>query len=108
MKLIQHTAEIIAGELRTCPVCGSRQAYPIEHCQQDFDSWRLLMLCPNCFAWRQALVDTETLSAMGRHSCREHEALEEQLARLERKNMREMVESFISALRSGQIQPIDF
>lgn len=108
MKLIGNHTAISASELLTCPVCSSGLVFPIEYSPLNHDSWRLQMRCPNCFAWRESIVNTETYSAIGRHCCREQQALEEQLLLLEQRHMRETVESFITALYNGQIQPIDF
>lgn len=91
-----------------CPVCESELVYPMERSQAGLDGWQLLMLCPDCFAWREVCVERGEMLDIYK---RQHEGMEElarQLARLERQHMSEECEKFIGALHGGDILPEDF
>lgn len=91
-----------------CPVCGSELVYPLERSHVGSNSWQLLMLCPDCFAWVNVSVDHEGAEEILLRQRLGRETLACELASLERRHMEEECEKFISALGAGAIQPIDF
>jgi hypothetical protein len=107
MKATQETSTETLSPCK-CPVCGSELVYPLERCQAGTDGWQLLMLCPDCFAWRDVNVERGEMLEIFKY---QHEGLEQvarQLAELERQHMSEECEKFIDALHGDAIVPEDF
>lgn len=107
MKLAQRTS---AGQHSPCkcPVCGSQLVYPLERSQAGVDNWQLLMLCPDCFTWREVNVGRGSMLEIFKQQRDGMEQVARQLAELERSHMSEECEKFVNALHSGNILPEDF
>lgn len=95
-------------ELRTCPLCKSELVYPVERSQVNDAEWKVLMLCPNCLCKREMVVDRETVRELLKTARVGRESLMKELDSLQKKNMEEEAEKFISALNRDHILPIDF
>ncbi|MBE0428431.1 MAG: hypothetical protein IBX61_00975 [Thermoleophilia bacterium] len=95
-------------ELGTCPLCKSRLIYPMERYQLNDLEWKVLMLCPNCLCKREIVVDRETVRDLLRTARMGRESLMNELDKMQRKNMEDESEKFISALHKDHILPIDF
>ncbi len=91
-----------------CPVCGSELVYPLEHSQSGQDQWQLLMLCPDCFAWRHLGVSGHELAEVMERTRAGRADICRQLAELEQLHMHEECEKFIAALMADRILPMDF
>lgn len=95
-------------QLEACPVCGSNLMFPLQRHRDAGGRWRLLMSCPDCFAWKETVVQRQQMLEA---YCRQQDGVNRvaaDLASLERRHMREECQKFIDALRDGQIMPGDF
>lgn len=95
-------------ELQTCPLCKSDLVYPVERSQINDVEWKVLMLCPNCLCKREMVVERETVRELLRNARVGRESLMKELDSMQKKNMEEEAEKFISALNKDHILPIDF
>lgn len=95
-------------ELQTCPLCKSNLVYPVERSQVNDAEWRVLMLCPNCLCKREMVVDRETVRELLKAARIGREYLMKELDSMQKKNMAEESDKFISALNRDHILPIDF
>ena len=95
-------------ELRTCPLCKSNLVYPVERCQMNDAEWKVLLLCPNCSCKREMVVDRETVRELLKSARVGRESLMKELDNMQKKNMEEETDKFISALNRDHILPIDF
>jgi len=95
-------------ELQTCPLCKSNLVYPVERSQVNDAEWKVLMLCPNCLCKREMVVDRETVRELLKNARVGRESLMKELDSMQKKNMEEEAEKFISALNRDHILPIDF
>lgn len=95
-------------ELQTCPLCRSNLVYPVERYQMNDMEWKVLMLCPNCLCKRELVVDRETVRELLKTARIGRESLMKELDNMQKKNMEDEAEKFISALHKDHILPIDF
>jgi hypothetical protein len=95
-------------ELQTCPLCKSDLVYPVERSQVNDAEWKVLMLCPNCLCKREMVIDRETVRELLKYARVGRESLMKELDCMQKKNMEEEAEKFISALNKDHILPIDF
>lgn len=95
-------------ELQTCPLCKSNLVYPVERSQVNDAEWKVLMLCPNCLCKREMVVDRETVRELLKAARIGREYLMKELDSMQKKNMEEESDKFISALNRDHILPIDF
>jgi hypothetical protein len=66
------------------------------------------MLCPNCLCKREMVIDRETVRELLKYARVGRESLMKELDCMQKKNMEEEAEKFISALNKDHILPIDF
>lgn len=95
-------------ELQTCPLCKSNLIYPVERYQLNDVEWKVLMLCPNCMCKRELVVDRETVRELLKTARMGRESLMKALDSMQKQNMQDEAEKFISALHRDHILPIDF
>lgn len=95
-------------ELQTCPLCRTNLVYPVERYQMNDMEWRVLMLCPNCLCKRELLVDRETVRELLKTARVGRESIMKELDNMQKKNMAEELDKFITALQKDHILPIDF
>jgi len=95
-------------ELQTCPLCKSSLVYPVERYQLNDLEWKVLMLCPNCLCKREMVVDRETVRELLKNARVGRESIMKELDNMQKKNMEEEADKFITALNKDHILPIDF
>ncbi len=95
-------------ELQTCPLCKSSLVYPVERYQLNDLEWKVLMLCPNCLCKRELVVDRETVRDLLKNARVGREFIMKELDNMQKKNMEEEADKFITALNKDHILPIDF
>ena len=95
-------------ELQTCPLCKSKLVYPVERYQINDMEWKVMLLCPNCLCKRELVVDRETVRELLKNARVGREKLMKELDGMQKKNMEEEAEKFITALHKDHILPIDF
>ncbi|MFA6002351.1 MAG: hypothetical protein WC828_09640 [Thermoleophilia bacterium] len=95
-------------ELQTCPLCKSSLVYPVERYQLNDLEWKVLMLCPNCLCKRELVVDRETVRELLKNARVGRESIMKELDNMQKKNMEEEADKFITALNKDHILPIDF
>ncbi len=95
-------------ELQACPLCKSKLVYPVERYQINDMEWKVMLLCPNCMCKRELVVDRETVRELLKNARVGREALMKELDNMQKKNMEEEADKFISALFKDHILPIDF
>lgn len=95
-------------EIQTCPLCKSNLVYPVERYQMNDAEWKVMMLCPNCLCKRELVVDREAVRELLKTARVGREQLMKELDSMQKKNMEEEADKFISALHKDHILPIDF
>lgn len=95
-------------ELQTCPLCKSDLVYPVERHQVNDMEWKVMLLCPNCLCKREMVVDRETVRELLKNARIAREKLMKELDSMEKKNMQDEVDKFVTALDRDHILPIDF
>jgi len=95
-------------DLQTCPLCKSTLVYPVERYQMNDMEWKVLMLCPNCLCKRELIVDRETVRELLKNARVGRESIMKELDNMQKKNMEEEADKFITALHKDHILPIDF
>jgi uncharacterized protein YbaR (Trm112 family) len=95
-------------ELLTCPLCRSNLVYPVERYQMNDVEWKVMMLCPNCLCKREMVVDRESVRELLKGARLGREQLMKELDSMQKKNMEDESEKFITALNKDHILPIDF
>lgn len=95
-------------ELQTCPLCKSDLVYPVERHQINDMEWKVMLLCPNCLCKREMVVDRETVRELLKNARIAREKLMKELDSMEKKNMQDEVDKFVTALDRDHILPIDF
>ena len=95
-------------ELQTCPLCKSKLVYPVERYQINDVEWKVMLLCPNCLCKRELVVDRETVRELLKNARIGRETLMKELDGMQKRNMEEEAEKFITALHKDHILPIDF
>jgi hypothetical protein len=94
--------------LHVCPDCHRDLVYPVEWEEASPTHWEVLLRCPNC-EWRDVgRFDQPTVDRFDEQLDLGIEALTHDLRRLQRANMEEEIELFVSALRADAILPEDF
>jgi hypothetical protein len=102
---VSNRTSFVSG---TCPVCGSRLVHPRDKQESGQGFWQLTMTCPECFAWQRVRLNRAALLALEARICGDMHRMASDLEELERRDMVHECEKFITALWSGNIQPIDF
>lgn len=95
-------------EIQTCPLCKSNLVYPVERYQLNDAEWKVLMLCPNCLCKRELVVDREAVRELLKTARVGREQIMKEMDSMQKKNMAEEANKFISALQKDHILPIDF
>jgi len=95
-------------ELQTCPLCKSSLVYPVERYQLNDLEWKVLMLCPNCLCKRELVIDRETVRELLKNARVGRESIMKELDNMQKKNMEDEADKFITALNKDHILPIDF
>lgn len=96
------------SEMHLCPRCEGDLVYPVSWEERAGDLWRVERRCPNC-EWTHTGEFTQDEVELFDDVL--NEGTEELLVNLRnfaRANMEEDVERLIEAIRSDQIQPMDF
>jgi hypothetical protein len=94
--------------LHVCPDCRRDLVYPVEWEEAPPTHWEVLLRCPNC-EWRKVgRFDQSTVDRFDEQLDLGTEALMHDLRRLQRANMEEEIERFVSALDADAILPDDF
>ncbi|MFA5810694.1 MAG: hypothetical protein WC935_10255 [Thermoleophilia bacterium] len=94
--------------LQTCPLCKSSLVYPVERYQLNDLEWKVLMLCPNCLCKRELVIDRETVRELLKNARVGRESIMKELDNMQKKNMEDEADKFITALNKDHILPIDF
>jgi hypothetical protein len=105
-----HSNKTVDRTLHICPDCGSHLVQPTrwEQAEGDRDSWRVWRRCPECEWTCEGVYNPMTIDAFDEAlDIGSHELLNE-LRSLEHANMREMVDTFLVALRDDLIAADDF
>ena len=63
--------------------------------------WKVLMLCPNCLCKRELVVDRETVRELLKNARVGRESIMKELDNMQKKNMEEEADKFITALQQG-------
>jgi hypothetical protein len=82
--------------------------YPAHWEESGPENWSVLLHCPNCELFRQGVFSQENVELFDEELDRGADALVRGHARLQRANMAEEIERFVSALKADAILPEDF
>jgi hypothetical protein len=109
MSNASRTGTKVGTGLHVCPACGSTLVQPTRWEQTaSRGRWRLWRRCPEC-EWRADGVHGEReIDAYDEHLDDGTEVLTSQLEELEREHMRQLTESFSTALAADLITADDF
>jgi hypothetical protein len=109
MSNVSRTGTKAETGLHVCPRCGSTLVQPVRWEQTlTRGQWRLWRRCPEC-EWRCDGVHGEgEIDAYDEHLDSGTEALVGELRELERESMRQVVETFATALEADLISADDF
>jgi hypothetical protein len=105
-----HSNETVNRSLHICPDCRSNLVQPTrwEQDEGDRDRWRVWRRCPECWWSCEGVYSSVTIDVFDEQlDLGSHELLNE-LRSLEHANMREMVDTFLVALRDDLIAADDF
>ncbi len=94
--------------LHICPICKSKMVNSVERIQVNDEVWNVLLFCPNCWEKREVYADRETVRELLKNTRLGSEALQRELDCLQKKNMEEDIEWYVTAIYTDRIQPIDF
>jgi hypothetical protein len=93
---------------RTCSECGCELSYPWITRLIGEGFWLVLLRCPNCsHGWSRMLTE-DGLEDLERALDLDARAMAAELSRLNRANMAEEIEHFVTALEVDGILPMDF
>jgi hypothetical protein len=95
-------------ELHVCPGCESHLVYPLAWEEAGESAWDLELRCPNCEWHGDGVYEQAVVEKLDEHLDNGTQVLVRDLKHLMHANMEEEMERFISALRAGQIWPMDF
>ena len=98
----------LTSPFETCPVCGDENVYPVERYQMNDLEWKVLLLCPDCHTKRELITDRETVRDLLKIARTKREQILKELDSMQKKNMEEEAEKFITALNKDYVLPIDF
>ncbi len=98
------------SDLQTCPMlwCDSKLVYLVERYQINDMEWKVTLLCPDCWTKRELTVDRESVRQLLKNNRLGREKLMKQLDEMQKKNMTDETDKFITALENDHILPIDF
>lgn len=94
--------------LHICPACNSELVYPLNWSEVEAGLWAVTVRCPDCEDVRSGVFDQRTVEQFDRELDHGLDQLIGDLDHLERANMEEDIERFISALAGDKILPVDF
>ncbi len=97
-----------APPLHLCFHCASELVHPVEWVEEDEESWRILLRCPECEATREGVFDREQIDALERQLDLGIGSLISDLQRMTHTNMSEEIDFFVRALQADVILPSDF
>lgn len=95
-------------DLHVCPECESHLVYPLAWEEAGDSAWDLELRCPNCEWHGAGVYEQSVVESLDEHLDNGTQVLVRDLKHLMHANMEEEMERFISALRAGQIWPMDF
>jgi hypothetical protein len=95
-------------DLQVCLACWSDLVYPVHWEESGPENWSVLLHCPNCDTYREAIFGQRTVDAFDEALNRGADALAREYKRLVRANMTEEIERFVGALDADAILPEDF
>jgi hypothetical protein len=97
------------ADLHVCPACGSQFVHPTTWEEATaIEGWLLTLRCPECEWENEAVFEQDVVEELDEQLDRGTQVLVRDLKQLERANMEEEVERFVTALDAGHIFPIDF
>ena len=94
--------------LHICPKCSSKLVYPVDWNEVEAGLWAVSVCCPDCQKVRSGIFDQRTVERFDRELDEGLDRLIDDLSHLERANMEEDIERFVSALSQDKILPVDF
>ncbi|HEX7259865.1 MAG TPA: hypothetical protein VF272_02960 [Candidatus Saccharimonadia bacterium] len=105
-EIIKEEAE--ATDLRICPECHLDLVYPVSGVEIGSTSWKVELLCPNCWWTATDVFDGVTIERFDEGLQESTEDLIDALRRLARANLEDDFNAFIDAINAGAILPEDF
>ena len=91
-----------------CQTCASSLVQPLEWERQHDDLWSVEMRCPECHSHWEALLDQEEVNQYSYHMEHGFQCLLESLEQMDHEAFRGECESFIAAVWSDNVYPMDF
>lgn len=96
------------AEVHVCPVCGGDLVHPVDWERTGDAVWQLRLRCPECETERCVAMGRPEVEQLNRELYHGAQALAREAERVSRQNFEDEARRFIDALRSGDIEPIDF
>jgi hypothetical protein len=96
------------GDLHICPACDSSLVHPVDWAPAAGRRWRVDLRCPECEWTGGGTYSQKVVDRFDEVLDDGTEALLEDLNRLSRANMEDLVDVFVAALTSDFILPEDF
>lgn len=96
-----------ATQAHECRSCSSPLIQPLEWLRMD-DQWQVLVHCPECENVYELSLDQEAVNHFSYELEAGFQSLLEAIEELDRDLFRVECETFIAAVRAGQIYPMDF
>jgi hypothetical protein len=96
------------AEVNACPVCRGQLVHPVDWERTGDAVWRLRLRCPECESERTVVMGRSEVEQMNRELYHGTQELAREAERVSRHNFEDEARRFVDALRSGQIEPIDF
>jgi hypothetical protein len=95
-------------DLHICPDCDSPLVYPVDWAPVDMRHWRVELNCPECGWERAGLYEQDVLDRFDAILDAGTESLLDDLRLLQRANMEDELNRFVTALDRDLITPEDF
>ena len=97
-----------AGEVHVCPVCRGDLVHPVDWQRTGETSWSLRLRCPDCETQRSVVLGRPEIEQLNRDLYHGTQELAREAQRVSRQNFEDEARRFVTALRRGDIEPIDF
>ncbi|MFN8174878.1 MAG: hypothetical protein U0T02_07410 [Solirubrobacteraceae bacterium] len=94
--------------LHVCPRCEAPYVQPLDWSEAGPGHWEVSLRCPSCEWHGDGIFAQEVVERFEEELASGWEELSKDLERLERANMEDQVDRFVSALRAGHLYPMDF
>ena len=94
--------------IELCPQCGSDRVHPLDWREVEDMRWELDVRCPDCRWTASGVFDQPEVERYDDVLLAGAGDLTEELDRVTRENMAEILERFRAALDADAIQPFDF